>query len=56
MRFVRRFDGQIVEELDNRDTAIQLEAVLAAGNWGLEAAWPHVAFGLNAKTPTAGSD
>jgi len=43
MRFVRGFDGQIVEELDNRDTAIELEAVLAAGNWGLEAAWPHVA-------------
>jgi hypothetical protein len=43
MRFVRGFDGQIVEELDNRDPAIELEAVLAAGNWGLEAAWPHVA-------------
>ena len=43
MRFVRGFDGQIVEELDNRDTAIELEAVLAAGNWGVEAAWPHVA-------------
>jgi hypothetical protein len=43
MRFVRGFDWQIVEELDNRDAAIELEAVLAAGNWGLEAAWPHVA-------------
>ena len=32
MRFVRGFDGQIVEELDNTDTAIELEAVLAAGN------------------------
>ena len=43
MRFVRGFDGQIVEELDNRDPTIELEAVLAAGNWGLEAAWPQVA-------------
>ena len=43
MRFVRGFDWQIVEELDNRNPGIQLEAVLAAGNWGLEAAWPHVA-------------
>ena len=43
MRFLRGFDEQIVEELDNKNPDIQLEAVLAAGNWGVEAAWPHIA-------------
>lgn len=43
MRFLRGFDEQIVEELDNKNPDIQLEAVLAAGNWGVGAAWPHIA-------------
>jgi uncharacterized protein (UPF0147 family) len=43
MRFLGGFDAQIVEELDNRNPDIQLEAVLAAGNWGVEASWPHIA-------------
>jgi uncharacterized protein (UPF0147 family) len=43
MRVLRGFDEQIVEELDNKNPDIQLEAVLAAGNWGVEAAWPHIA-------------
>ncbi len=43
MRFLRGFDAQIVEELDNRNPDIQLEAVLAAGNWGVGASWPHIA-------------
>jgi len=43
MRFLRGFDEHIVEELDNRNPDIQLEAVLAAGNWGVGAAWPHIA-------------
>jgi hypothetical protein len=47
MRFVRGFDEQIVEELHNRNPDIHLEAVLAAGNWGVEAAWPHVAALIN---------
>jgi hypothetical protein len=52
MRFVRGFDEQIVEELDNRNPGIHLEAVLAAGNWGLEAAWSHVAALIHSgKTP-----
>jgi hypothetical protein len=52
MRFVRGFDGQIVEELDSRNPGIHLEAVLAAGNWGLEAAWLHVAALIRSgKTP-----
>lgn len=47
MRFVRGFDEQIVNELDNRNADIRLEAFLAAGNWGVEAAWPHVAALIN---------
>jgi hypothetical protein len=47
MRFVRGFDEQIVKELDNRNADIRLEAFLAAGNWGVEAAWPHVAALIN---------
>jgi HEAT repeat protein len=42
MRYVRGFDDQIVEALDSENLDIQYEAVCAAGNWGLDAAWPHV--------------
>lgn len=42
MRYVRGFDEQILAALDDPDPAIRCEAVLAAGEWGLEAAWPHV--------------
>ena len=43
MRFVRGFDEQILEALNSRNPDIHYEAVLAAGNWAVEAAWPHVA-------------
>jgi hypothetical protein len=43
MRFLRGFDEQIVKELASRNPDIHLEAVLAAGNWGVRAAWPHIA-------------
>lgn len=43
MRFVRGFDEQILEALDSTNLAIHCEAVLAAGNWAVDAAWPHVA-------------
>jgi hypothetical protein len=42
MHFVRGFDEQIVEELDSMNPDIHLEAALAAGIWGVEAAWPHI--------------
>ena len=42
MRFVRGFDEHILEALDSRDPDIRREAVLAAGNWQVDAAWPHV--------------
>lgn len=43
MRFVRGFDEQILEALDSTNPDIHCEAVLAAGNWEVDAAWPHVA-------------
>ncbi|MBI3454215.1 MAG: HEAT repeat domain-containing protein [Candidatus Rokubacteria bacterium] len=43
MRFVRGFDAQILEALDSRNPDLRYEAVLAAGNWEVDAAWPHVA-------------
>lgn len=42
MRHVRGFDDQILEALENPDAEIHYEAVEAAGNWALDAAWPHV--------------
>jgi hypothetical protein len=42
MRWVRGFNGQILESLDSENGHIQYEAVCAAGNWGLDAAWYHV--------------
>src|SRR6266481_2795514 len=41
MRFVRGFDEQILESLDSKNPDIHCEAVLAAGNWGVDAAWRH---------------
>ncbi len=48
MRFVRGFDRQILEALDSANPHICYEAVCAAGNWGVEAAWPKVAEILTA--------
>jgi hypothetical protein len=42
MRFVRGFDEPILESLDSKNPDIRREAVSAAGEWGLTAAWPHV--------------
>lgn len=43
MRFVRGFDEQILEALESKNPDIHYEAVLAAGNWAVDAAWPRVA-------------
>jgi HEAT repeat protein len=43
MRYVRGFDAQILEALESGNPEIQYEAVCAAGNWGVEGAWPHIA-------------
>ncbi|MEK7836525.1 MAG: hypothetical protein AAB328_00955 [candidate division NC10 bacterium] len=42
MRFVRGFDEQILEALDSKTPDIHYEAVCAAGNWEVDAAWPHI--------------
>jgi hypothetical protein len=52
MRWVAGFDDQILESLKNADPEIHYEAVEAAGNWGLDAAWPHlVALVQDARSP-----
>jgi len=43
MRFVQGFENQILESLDSRDSDIHYEAVCAAGNWEIDAAWSHIA-------------
>ena len=42
MRFVRGFDEQILEALKNANPDVHYEAVCAAGNCGVDAAWPHI--------------
>jgi hypothetical protein len=52
MRWVRGFDDQILEALKSADSEIHHEAVNAAGNWELDAAWSHiVALATNPATP-----
>jgi hypothetical protein len=52
MRWVRGFDKQILEALKSANPDIHYEAVRAAGNWELDAAWPHiVALVKNPRTP-----
>jgi hypothetical protein len=43
MRFVRGFEEQILEALASMNPDIHYEAVVAAGNWGLDAAWLPIA-------------
>jgi hypothetical protein len=42
MRWVRGFEEQILAALKSADPDIHYEAVRAAGNWELDAAWSHV--------------
>jgi hypothetical protein len=50
MRFVRGFEAQILEALASPNPEIHYEAVIAAGNWGVDAAWPHVATLVGSRT------
>jgi hypothetical protein len=43
MQYIRGFDEQILEALDSENSDIEYEAVCAAGNWKVDAAWKHVA-------------
>lgn len=47
MRWVRGFDDQILLALKSGDPEMQYEAVNAAGNWELDAAWSHIVELLN---------
>ena len=47
MRWVRGFGNQILEALISTDPEIRYQAVNAAGNWELDAAWPHIIVLLN---------
>ena len=43
MQYVSGFADEIVAALEDPDEEIRYEAVRAAGNWEVDAAWPHVA-------------
>jgi HEAT repeat protein len=42
MQFLRGFDKEILEALRSHDPNLKYEAVVAAGTWELNAAWPEV--------------
>ena len=50
MRFVRGFEEQILEALASPNPDIHYEAVVAAGNWGLDAAWLPIAALVASRT------
>ena len=43
MRYIRGFGDWILESLDSKNPDIHHQAVCAAGNWEVDAAWPHIA-------------
>lgn len=43
MRWISGFDAEIIAALESEDDNLQYEALHAAGNWGVDAAWPHIA-------------
>jgi hypothetical protein len=43
MQWIKGFESEIVEALESANPDIHYEAVCAAGNWQVDAAWPHVA-------------
>lgn len=52
MRWIRGFDHQILEALKSADPEIRYQAINAASNWELGAAWPAIVALLNdADTP-----
>jgi hypothetical protein len=42
MCFIRGFDDQILEALGSENPEIHYQAICAAGNWELDAAWSHI--------------
>lgn len=51
MQFLPGFDDQIAEALENKDPQIYRHAIAAAGQWGIEAAWPHITAIIGSKKP-----
>ena len=49
MRFIHGFDEQILEALNSNNPDLHYEAVRAAGNWELDAAWDQIAALLTSK-------
>ena len=49
MRWVRGFDEQILEALESDNQDILYQAICAAGNWEVDAAWSHVSRLVSAK-------
>ncbi|MGA9538186.1 MAG: hypothetical protein WBR24_19965 [Desulfobacterales bacterium] len=43
MRYIRGFDDWILESLGSKNADIHYQVVCAAGNWEVDAAWPHIA-------------
>jgi len=43
MGYIQGFDDWILESLGNKNADIHYQAVCAAGNWEVDAAWPHIA-------------
>lgn len=42
MGFIEGFNNLIMDALNSKDPDIYYEAICAAGNWGLDGAWPHI--------------
>lgn len=43
MQYIDGFDEQIFESIGSKNPDILYEAICAAGNWEIDAAWPHIA-------------
>jgi hypothetical protein len=41
--YIRGFDDWILESLGSKNADIHCQAVCTAGNWEVDAAWPHIA-------------
>lgn len=50
MSWIRGFEAEILEMLKSRNPALQREAVCAAGNGQVDAAWPHIAALIGSET------
>ena len=42
MQYIRGFSKEILESLESENLDIHYQAVRAAGNWEIDAAWPHI--------------